>query len=120
MFTAESDRGASGAAAVRDDVRSEAEARLAEGEPAWPFCVVGPGSAAGAAGESDPLVGSGSTGGCGAVSSGKSLGAPAALADGGVGFGAGSVAGGSAALALAEAGAAGSMGGIKSGLGPRS
>src|SRR5271166_6060175 len=54
--TAEADRGAGGAAAVWDDVRSGAEAVLAEGAPAWPFCVVGAGFV-GAAGDSDPLVG---------------------------------------------------------------
>ncbi len=53
----ESDRGAGGAAAVWDDVRSGTEAVLAEGAPAWPFCVVGAGFAAGAAGDSDPLMG---------------------------------------------------------------
>ena len=56
-LTAESDRGAGGAAAVWDDVRSGAEAVLAEGAPVWPFCVVGAGFVAGAAGDSDPLVG---------------------------------------------------------------
>ena len=55
--TADSDRGAGGAAAVWDDVRSGTEAVLAEGAPAWPFCVVGAGFAAGAAGDSDPLMG---------------------------------------------------------------
>src|SRR5208283_1581402 len=55
----ESDRGAGGAAVVWDDVRSRAEAVLAEGAPAWPFCVVGAGFAAGAAGDSEPLMGCG-------------------------------------------------------------
>src|SRR5271157_149005 len=55
--TTESDCGAAGAAAVWDEVRSGAETVLAEGAPAWPFCVVGAGFVAAAAGDSDPLVG---------------------------------------------------------------
>ena len=120
---AESDRGAGGAAAAWEEVRSGVKAVLAEGAPAWPFAVAGAGFAAGAAGESDPWVGWGSTGGSGAVSSGRSPGVPAAPADDEVvgdetDFAAGLADGRCGVLSLAMAGGAESMAGINSGLGP--